>query len=409
MKEGWDDSAMEGSAEDGEGNIYFNTNADDVAESEENVYTYIKNEDAYCLARCLTHEEEIEIASHVNGKPIVQVGHQCFYLNTHIKKVTFPETLGYLQYDCFKECSNLNTVIFNSPNLSRVMRGAFSYCVSLDVVHMPENMVELSSKVFLSCGTLSEVYLPGNLVKVYDDAFQDTEVLKIVFGGFKERWDILIENCPTLQTIPVECLRTNTLVELDNLKDFAEVEIGTYVCVSGIISGYTRQTYNVGNQTKRAQIAFLTDPETKYTILCFNVNYGTPYDVAYVGREVRVYGIRSIYFGALEIVNYTFEFTEDEAIHEMEPLELDWSDPDLVLEDNIHYLYHYEGVITEVGTATYFEGLNFYIYYFKQIYDGVEFHVGDRISINFVLAPYNQVIEGMADMDSAVIISQAEQ
>ena len=407
IHDGWEDEALSGSVENENGNIYFNVNPDEVSLDDNYVvYSYLKNEDAYCLARCLTKKSEISIGTSINGKPITQVGYQSFFANEYIETVYFPETIGYLQRFAFQSCVNLKNVTFNSPNLSSVRAGAFSNCVSLDIVHMPENMVQLSSQVFQNCGVLSEVHLPGNLVKVLDDAFENTTVLKIVFGGFLERWNELIENCPNLQSIPVECLGTSSIVELDDLRDFGNLAIGSNVIFKGILSGYARQSWHISsnNSVRRAQLALITDPVTRYTIVCYNVNTSL-YDLSLVGREVIAHGIRSVYFGNLELIDAAFETTEDETIHNIEPLEFDWDSPDFDPAECINYFTHYEGAITEIGSTTYVEGLNFYFYYFASKYGENTYKVGDVISFNFIIVPFNQVVEGLMDMDSITIIS----
>ena len=400
VQEGWKDESLNGSAENENGNIYFNTNPEDILlDTDYTVYTYLPIEDAYCLARCLTHQTEISIPSYVNEKPITHIGYQSFYSNSYIEKVYFPDTIGYLQGYAFQECSNLKSIIFNSPNLSIVKRGAFSNCQSLDVVQMPENMAELSSKVFQNCGTLSEVYLPANLYKVLDDAFESTEVLKIIFAGSRERWDELTERCPNLKSIPVVCLLDGEVIELNDLNKFKDVPSGAYVRIKGILTGYSRQQVS----GSRADYAFVTDIDTRYTVICFD--QGLLYDLTYVGREVVSIGIKSIYFGLHEIADATLSLTENENIYSVEPMNIDFSNDNIDLSAYINYFTHFEGVLTQVGQSTYIEGIDFYFYYFRNPYREIYFSVGDLISLNFVIIPFNQVIEGIPDMDSVVIIS----
>lgn len=400
IKEGWEDSALNGSADGESGNIYFNINPDDLSLDEDyTVYAYLPIEDAYCLARCLTQKTEISIPSHINGKPITQIGYQSFYLNSHLERVTFPETIGYLQSYAFQECVNLKSIIFNSPNLSIVKLGAFSNCQSLDIVKMPENMAELSSRVFQNCGTLSEVYLPATLYRVLNDAFESTEVLKIIYAGSRERWEELTEKCPDIKNIPVVCLLDGETIVLDDLKSFRDVPSGAYVQITGILTGYSRQQV----QGNRADYAFVTEPISRYTIICYDSEL--LYEPTLVGREVTAIGIKSIYFGQHEVADATLSFTDDETIYNVEPLEIDWESEYFAEGNYINYFTHYEGALTQIAQSTYIDGLDFYFFYFRNPYRGTNFSVGDVISLNFVIVPFNQLFEALPDMDSIEIIS----
>ena len=411
--EGWKDSSMTGSATENEGNVYFNSDNDSTVYKDGCVYVKSKAFDDYFLARCLSAEKTINIASEIGEKKVVYVGERSFYKNNHVETVNIPYTIGTIYTYAFKGCDNLKEVNFNCPNLSIIKPQAFSYCTGLDVIHLPENLTKLSSKVLSDCGTISEVYIPATAISIADDVFYNTVVEKIIFGGSKEKWDMVMElcKCTNVSQIPVECLDTSGTIELSSVTELEQVPNGKTIKVRGILCGYTKYDKSKYDNQYHHQFAMIKDKNSNYSVTGYNGfidDLAMTYDPSWIGREVECTGGKSIFSGSLQITNIQFTLTEDETIYDITPATYDFESGEFVVGDHVGEYIHYEGkYLGKKASVIYeFENLDFNIVYFSLDYPtlGKTIEVNDVVSFNFWVDIYNQGFQGMPDLNSLVLV-----
>lgn len=90
--------------------------------------------------------------------------YEAFYANRNLKTFCFPNSLKYIGQNAFMD-SGLEEVTISS-NVS-IDESAFSYCLDLQSVTLPEGMDTIKPFAFAYCPTLSSVQIPQS-VKVID-------------------------------------------------------------------------------------------------------------------------------------------------------------------------------------------------------------------------------------------------
>ena len=74
-------------------------------------------------------------------------------------------------------------------HLDRLGASAFSGCVSLMEINIPEGITDLYSFTFRGCLNLQKVTLPDSLKSIAETAFMDCVSLQNVSGYLDERWE----------------------------------------------------------------------------------------------------------------------------------------------------------------------------------------------------------------------------
>lgn len=401
-KEGWNDSAMNGSAkdEDEDGNVYYDTSRDDVFVHGGAVYVYERIVTGCFLARCLTQRKNVEVPREVEGHKVVDIGKKAFFRNEHIESVTLPDTIAYIYLYAFSECPNLKDVIFNSPNLSKIQPYAFSNCPSLSVVRLPENCTTVARCAFSNCGTIKEFYIPVSMVTFNESAFENTVVEKIYYAGTEAQWALVRKGDDSIyKDIEIIFCGEETTVELNNFRDLSKLYNGTNVHGKGILSTYAR-----GNDGPGYQYICVTEESTGYTIILYYLSRYKDTPLDYIGREVEFTGMKTIYTGCVELGNPEFHFTEDKTIHKLTPMEFDLSGDREYQEANCYMLAHVQGKIVEqIGFKLAFENSTFYLY--GQSDNHIDY-VGKVVSTYGVVMPFNQELELAFDVRNLEIIEE---
>lgn len=400
--EGWDDGAINGSATDGDGNVYFDTNEEDITVSNDVVYSYNSIIDGYYIARCLSKESVITIESKFNDKNVAIIGRDSFSNNNYVEKIIFPNTITNIYPNSFFYCENLKEVTFNSPNLSTISFYAFSGCVSLNIVVLPERCTSISMKAFSDCGEITELYIPSTMTKISKDAFYNTTVKEIYYSGTESMWENLmsVQQVEGLENTIIHYVENTDTVVLDTpSRVFETLQDGTEVVVTGILSAY------IDRSIRSTKHLLITDPETGYSIVCYNVKTSIDCDEQMIGRKVLAVGNKSYYYGSVELNNAVCTFLDDETIYSVSPINIDWNN---VGENIEQYSYIYTSI---TGTVSRIDGkrkdLEEYdnVYLFGITPQDLQITVGKKIRVRGLLVRYNQDFEFKYDYTQMEILN----
>ncbi len=173
-------------------------------------------------------EDSSKLSSVTLPRNLLTIGDFAFS-NTGLTSINIPETLTKLGQGSFSKCSNLSTVIFESPSALKEIKGScFSGCTSLESITLPENLESIGSfafqnctsltsanfqntmtglpeHIFDKCSKLSSVTLPSNLLTIGDYAFRNTGLTSI---NIPETLTTLgaesFKNCSNLSTVIFE-------------------------------------------------------------------------------------------------------------------------------------------------------------------------------------------------------------
>jgi len=130
------------------------------------------------------YEGYIQIPSSVsyNGRTleIRTIGTDIFSSSSTVTAVNIPTTVKKIDFQAFAECINLTQVLFNyhiHPDGLDIGQEAFTGCVNLEKINLPENVNSLRENAFAGCTKLTEITLPDNII-LYEGAFANCMSLK---------------------------------------------------------------------------------------------------------------------------------------------------------------------------------------------------------------------------------------
>jgi hypothetical protein len=206
------------------------------------------------------------------------------------------------------------------------MSYSFEGCTSLDVVHLPKRCTYLAPYSFADRGEISVMYIPFSVISIAENAFVNTTINKIVYGGTREQFEKINISADVLEMFnkaEIVYASSQEHAVLNRLNEINNYEDNTFVEFEGVITGF----YNEKG-------VYVTDPVDGYSIWCFN-SKGLPfYDAEYIGRKVKVSGNKIHYIGQLEISPSEIELIGEEKI-DVKPIELDLCDPNIKIGDYV--------------------------------------------------------------------------
>ena len=110
------------------------------------------------------------------------LGNRAFYNCQSLKKINIPNTIEEVtgsttSYYPF-ERSGISTIEFEE-GITKINRGLFSYCFSLESVTIPESVTIIGQQAFYNCHGLTTVELPSGLKSIGKEAFKNTIIAEI--------------------------------------------------------------------------------------------------------------------------------------------------------------------------------------------------------------------------------------
>lgn len=100
-----------------------------------------------------------------------------FTNNSDIISIDIPETVEYLDPDCFKDCKALESVDLKS-GLKRVGANALQNCVSLNHIDLKDGLESIGANAFDNCHSLQHIALKDGLRSIGAKAFNNCTSLK---------------------------------------------------------------------------------------------------------------------------------------------------------------------------------------------------------------------------------------
>lgn len=122
-------------------------------------------------------EENIEIPSYLNEKPVIAIEANAFRENQNIKNVIIPNSVKKIGDGAFDLCYYLESIIL--PNsIKRIDDNTFRGCASLKSITIPETVTTIGENAFLLCESITEMNVPNSVVYIGDNAFSSCINLK---------------------------------------------------------------------------------------------------------------------------------------------------------------------------------------------------------------------------------------
>lgn len=132
----------------------------------------------------------------------VDVPRDMFGKCTELKKVTLKNGVRSIGEDVFRDCSSLESVIFENTVLEKISDGAFWGCSALSSIALPDSVTEIERNAFFETG-LRNIQLPEKLTLIGGGAFCNCKNLKQVQlpPQLKELGEGAFFNCENLAQI----------------------------------------------------------------------------------------------------------------------------------------------------------------------------------------------------------------
>lgn len=132
----------------------------------------------------------------------VDVPRDMFGKCTELKKVTLKNGVRSIGEDAFRDCSSLESVIFENTVLEKISDGAFWGCSALSSIALPDSVTEIERNAFFETG-LRNIQLPEKLTLIGGGAFCNCKNLKQVQlpPQLKELGECAFFNCENLAQI----------------------------------------------------------------------------------------------------------------------------------------------------------------------------------------------------------------
>lgn len=176
----------------------------------------------------------------------VDVPRDMFGKCTGLKKVTLKNGMKSIGEDAFRDCSSLESVIFENTVLEKISDGAFWGCSALSSIALPDSVTEIERNAFFETG-LRNIQLPEKLTLIGGGAFCNCKNLKQVQlpPQLKELGEGAFFNCENLTQIqlPAQLNKLGTdafrnctsLDKIDIPAGLKQIESATF-CNTGLTS-----------------------------------------------------------------------------------------------------------------------------------------------------------------------------
>ena len=163
-----------------------------------------------------------------------------------LKKVTLKNGVRSIGEDAFRDCSSLESVIFENTVLEKISDGAFSGCSALSSIVLPDSVTEIERNAFFETG-LRNIQLPEKLTLIGAYAFCNCKNLKQVQlpSQLKELGNGAFSSCENLAQIqlPAQLNKLGTdafrnctsLDKIDIPAGLTQIEPDTF-CNTGLTS-----------------------------------------------------------------------------------------------------------------------------------------------------------------------------
>lgn len=167
-------------------------------------FALVENGSAYEVVGIGTVEaENIVVPSEYNNKPVIGIGNGAFYrVGKIIKTVTLPNTIQYIGYDAFRDCTWLESINLPSSLTSMGTR-AFYGCKRLKEISIPESLSVIEDNTFYQCEQLEKVTLHENITSIGEETFSGCISLKSIdlTSKITSLKYSVFEGCTALETV----------------------------------------------------------------------------------------------------------------------------------------------------------------------------------------------------------------
>lgn len=101
---------------------------------------------------------------------VIRIGANAFSNCLNLKKITMPDTITDIGECAFSKCSALSSIEI-SDNVVSIGNSAFSGCSSLETITIPKGVKKLNSRLFYECSSLRVIDISNGIKIIEDEVF----------------------------------------------------------------------------------------------------------------------------------------------------------------------------------------------------------------------------------------------
>ncbi len=151
-------------------------------------YNYVAfefvNSKCYAIQNFSGKVDTLQIPSQYDGYPVTYILEGVFY-GCHMKELRM-ETIENIYEEAFENCRSLSNVDLGTVEIIGVR--AFSGCISLKTITIPDTVVRLETEAFLRCTNLESVYFEGSPEYIGADVFEQNVIIYGPVGSLVEEY-----------------------------------------------------------------------------------------------------------------------------------------------------------------------------------------------------------------------------
>ncbi len=131
------------------------------------------------IIRYFGDDSDLAIPSEIDGKTVTIIGEDAFSRCISLENVMIPESVTHIYDGAFSSCTRLKSVTI-PESVTEIGVSAFASCISLKSITIPESVKSISGYAFYRCISLENVTIPDGVTEIGYDAFYDCKTLKSV-------------------------------------------------------------------------------------------------------------------------------------------------------------------------------------------------------------------------------------
>ena len=155
-----------------------------------------------------------------------------FFECKNIYEIKLPDCLEVIGYQAFSNCLSLEELVIPESVLE-IQPGAFEECSNLTTIRVPSNIHIIEMNVFKNCSKLERIYLSDGLTKIGESAFENCiRLIEVNLPSTLKVLDMFaFRNCRELPAIVIpknikiiprgcfySCIRLQTVILHDNIE-----------------------------------------------------------------------------------------------------------------------------------------------------------------------------------------------
>ena len=118
-------------------------------------FEYTESNGEITITKYIGSSSKVSIPDTINGKPVVAIGYEAFYLCSSLTSVVIPDGIESIGDNAFYDCASLKSIVIGN-SVEHIGREAFRECVSLEYFYFNSTIIDdfdCCSRVFLGSGS----------------------------------------------------------------------------------------------------------------------------------------------------------------------------------------------------------------------------------------------------------------